>query len=157
MAVNQDVAGSIPSMPVLEKERDEMKVYVITSGEYSDYGIRAVEIDRNRAECICATLNKDIFYDRYEIEEYDTDAIQFDSNKKVMECYVAEFDYCTLNEVHIASPFISFERNEIKMFNQNGKRYIRITATFAKGTPMEKARKIMKDRVAKWKAEWEGL
>lgn len=134
-----------------------MKVYVITSGEYSDYGIRAVETDRNRAECICATLNKDTLYDKCEMEEYDTDAIQCDSNKKVMECYVADFDYCTLNEVYITSSFISFERNEIKMLNHNGKRYIRITATFAKGTPMEKARKIMKDRVAKWKAEREGL
>ena len=134
-----------------------MKVYVITSGEYSDYGICAVEIDRNRAECICATLNKDVFYEKCEIEEYDTDDIQCDSNKKVMECYVAEFNYCTLDEVYMASPFISFERNEIKMFNQNWKRHIRITATFAKGTPMEKARKIMKDRVAKWKAEREGL
>ena len=34
---------------------------------------------------------------------------------------------------------------------------ILIAATFPKDMPQEKARKIMKDRVSKWKAEKEGL
>ena len=39
-----------------------MKVYVITSGEYSDYCIRTVALSREKAEQICAMLNsqKDI-------------------------------------------------------------------------------------------------
>lgn len=36
-----------------------MKVYVITSGEYSDYGIRAVALSREKAELICAMLNSE--------------------------------------------------------------------------------------------------
>lgn len=35
-----------------------MKVYVITSGEYSDYGIEAVCLDKDKAEQICATINE---------------------------------------------------------------------------------------------------
>ena len=87
-----------------------MKVYVITSGEYSDYGIRAVALSREKAALICAMLNstKRYYSDVATIEEYDTDEIQ-------------------------------------------------IAATFPKDMPQEKARKIMKDRVAKWKAEQEGL
>ena len=34
-----------------------MKVYVITSGEYSDYCINAVSLNKETAERICATLN----------------------------------------------------------------------------------------------------
>ena len=37
-----------------------MKVYVITSGEYSGYGIRAVALSREKAELICGTAKKDI-------------------------------------------------------------------------------------------------
>ena len=35
-----------------------MKVYVITSGEYSDYCIRAIALSREKAELICAILNR---------------------------------------------------------------------------------------------------
>lgn len=57
-----------------------MKVYVITSGEYSDYGIRAVALSREKAELICAMLNSTERYysDVVTIEEYDTDEIQCD-------------------------------------------------------------------------------
>ena len=34
-----------------------MKVYVITSGEYSDYCIRTVALSGEKAEQICAMLN----------------------------------------------------------------------------------------------------
>lgn len=51
-----------------------MKVYVITAGEYSDYCIQAVTLNREKAELICAINNRNIRYseDRSKIEEYDT-------------------------------------------------------------------------------------
>lgn len=48
-----------------------MKVYVITKGEYSDYSICGVSLDREEAENIAKKCT-----DRYseaEVEEYDTD------------------------------------------------------------------------------------
>ena len=58
-----------------------MKVYVITAGEYSDYCIQAVTLNREKAELICAINNRNIRYseDRSKIEEYDTDEIQCES------------------------------------------------------------------------------
>ena len=54
-----------------------MKVYVITSGEYSDYCINAVSLNKETAERICATLNANLEYygEISRIEEYDTDDI----------------------------------------------------------------------------------
>lgn len=51
-----------------------MKVYVITSGEYSDYYINAVALTRENAEQICAMLNspKRHYSDVATIKEYDT-------------------------------------------------------------------------------------
>ena len=48
-----------------------MKVYVITKGHYSDYGICAVAIDREKAEMLKIACS-----DRWEearVEEYDTE------------------------------------------------------------------------------------
>lgn len=63
-----------------------MKVYVITKGEYSDYGICAVTTDKEKAE-----LLREKFSDRYEpadIEEYDTDASDnLLKYKNVYDCY----------------------------------------------------------------------
>lgn len=54
-----------------------MKVYVITAGEYSDYCIQAVTLNREKAELICAINNRNIRYseDRSKIEEYDRQSI----------------------------------------------------------------------------------
>lgn len=35
-----------------------MKVYLITSGDYSDYHVDYVKLDREEAEKICAVNNK---------------------------------------------------------------------------------------------------
>lgn len=136
-----------------------MKVYVITSGEYSDYCIRTVALSREKAEQICAMLNsqKRDCSDAATIEEYDTDELQCDANEDVGLCYEAEFNYKTLGNTYWGEPFYSFARNEIKRELLGHGYEIQIAATFPKDMPQEKARKIMKDRVAKWKAEQEGL
>ena len=136
-----------------------MKVYVITSGEYSDYGIRAVALSREKAELICAMLNSEKRYycDVATIEEYDTDELQCDANEDVGLCYEAWFNYKTLKNIYWGEPFYSFARNEIKRGISGHGYEIQIAVTFPKDMPQEKARKIMKDRVSKWKAEQEGL
>ena len=136
-----------------------MKVYVITSGEYSSYGIRAVALSQEKAELICAMLNSEKRYycDVATIEEYDTDELQCDANEDVGLCYEAAFNYKTLKNIYFDEPFYSFARNEIKRGISGHGYEILIAATFPKDRPLAKARKIMKDRVSKWKAEQEGL
>ena len=48
-----------------------MIVYVLTSGEYSDYRILAVAIDAEKAKLLQAKLNP-LHYNDVCIEEYDT-------------------------------------------------------------------------------------
>lgn len=136
-----------------------MKAYVITSGEYSDYCILTVALSREKAEQICAMLNsqKRFYSDAVIIEEYDTDEIQCESIGDVGICYTAKFDYKALEIVYWGEPFYSFTRNEIKRGFLNEKNAIFMSATFPRDMPQEKVRKIMKDRVAKWKAEREDL
>lgn len=51
------------------------KVYILTSGEYSDYSIEAVTLDKDQAE----TLER--IHTDWNVEEYDTDDI------KILEKY----------------------------------------------------------------------
>lgn len=78
-------------------------------------------------------------------------------NEDVGLCYEAKFNYKTLENIYWGEPFYSFARNEIKRGLLDHRYEILIAATFPKDMPQEKARKIMKDRVVKWKAEREGL
>ena len=57
-----------------------MKIYVVTSGEYSEYHIDAVFADKKKAELYCAVREEKefldnqslVFGDEYMIEEFDT-------------------------------------------------------------------------------------
>lgn len=50
-----------------------MKIYVVTQGVYSDYGIIGVFLDRKMAEVFCAVKHDADDYDDIHIEEYNTD------------------------------------------------------------------------------------
>ncbi len=53
-----------------------MKVYVVTSGEYSDYHIVAVFIDRDLAYRYATVRKLEDRWDDYNVEIYDTDDIK---------------------------------------------------------------------------------
>lgn len=57
-----------------------MKVYVITSGEYSDYGICAVTLDKKQAELLKERYSGK--WDEARIEEYDTDDYKIEAGDK---------------------------------------------------------------------------
>ena len=63
-----------------------MKVYVITKGSYSDYGICGVAIDKDKAEIL-----KKLYSDRYEeanIEEYDTEEEEIPNDLRTVYSFV---------------------------------------------------------------------
>lgn len=132
-----------------------MKVYLITSGEYSDYHVDYVKLDREEAEKICAVKNKELRGDIFDIEEYDTDEIKADPDTEVKKAYTASEYYGGL---HIGGPIYTVsDINKLEQHNRNGNKWISGIATFPKSITDEKAHKIIQDRVAKFKAEKEGI
>lgn len=125
-----------------------MKVYIVTSGEYSDYGIRAVFTNHKKAELYCATHNTKTCSEECYIEEYETKDFDIESNripKRVVEfrCYQEEI---TL----LDRTYFTFDNID---YIHKGCCEIIGCVTVNKNTPEEKVRKIIADKVAKFKAE----
>lgn len=131
-----------------------MKVYVITQGEYSDYGIRAVSLDKEDAERKCALLNRNVRNGEYcEIEEYNTDDLKVNTDEEVKKKFVME-TRCGTEWFY--ESYLTFN-DENKIHSSKGGKIISAVATFPTDTTEEQAKKIMLDRVAKFKAERVGL
>lgn len=129
-----------------------MKVYVITSGEYSSYHINGVSLDKHKAEEICATLNDNMFLNNYsEIEEYDTDEIKVNTNNAIKTRFDMVIDKNTGFQIYFQSGFlVTKDVNEISVTADGS---IEIIATLPRETTDEEAKKIMLDRIAEFKAE----
>lgn len=136
-----------------------MKVYVITQGGYSDYSIRAVSLDKDDAERKCAILNRNVRNGDYcEMEEYDTEDMVVETNEEVKRRFELTVYRETMETVWPIESHLTFENiNKIQnsAYKTNG--CIDIIATLQKDTAEEQAKKIMLDRVAKFKAERAGL
>lgn len=137
-----------------------MKVYVITQGEYSDYGVRAVSLDKDDAERKCALLNRDARCGEYcEIEEYDTDDMIVETTGEVKKRF--EMTVCqNTGEIRwYEESYLTFDdENRIYFsktdcFKYGSDKHISIIATLPTDTTEEQAKKIMLDRMAKFKAE----
>lgn len=132
-----------------------MKVYIVTSGIYSDYQIHAVFTDREKAHIYCALYNQTIrkYGDPYNIEEYETNDFKIESQKKSGVLYsfwadpigkaVESHKYYIFSEdvEDFCEKCISNKENTVFLEEEND----------------EKAQKIFFDRKAKEKAESEGL
>lgn len=137
-----------------------MTVYVITQGEYSDYSIRAVSLDKKDAERKCALLNREARCAEYcEIEEYETEDITIDTNEEVKKRF--EMTVCqNTGEIRwYEESYLTFDdENKIYFsktdcFKCGSDKHISIVATLPTSTTKEQEKKIMLDRVAKFKAE----
>lgn len=126
-----------------------MKVYVVTQGEYSDYHICAVVLDREKAEFL-----KGKFTDKWstaEIEEYDTDEYN-----EIYQ-YNHYYNCCDVNGVVIVKEctcddLIHALRYYNSVYNVAGKLVTKVAANSEK-----EAVKKAADRFAKYKAERMGL
>lgn len=104
-----------------------MKVYVVTNGEYSDYHICEVFLDKRKAELYCATRNKgkDCFGYYYAIEEYNThdDKINAKDDKTV---YTYDFNRAYVHYGHKQEPIIMFERDARKLKDESDERIVSV-------------------------------
>lgn len=134
----------------------KQEVYVVTSGEYSDYGINRIFLDQDLAEAYCAAHHNDSPYgeDRPQIEVWE---ISDESDIKVDKVYKALWFSQTIYRPN--QPIISWkmEYNTLPFeskIDENRYRelsgYIPITKTI---TDEEEAIKIISDIIAKYKAE----
>lgn len=138
-----------------------MKVYVITSGEYSDYHIVAVETDYEVAKRIVAQLNTEGKQWENRIEEHETGKYEIYGNTAVKRLYRMEVDFKSGEIIYFSEPYIvAHEENDIEISKEvlYGKTvHIHITATFPVSYEKSKVKKIMLDRIAKFKAEKMGI
>lgn len=136
-----------------------MKIYIVTCGEYSDYGILAAFLDKTKAEAFVEKYNRpDGYYDRAEIEEYE-EGIPFDFNSH--DIYKVRFYEGTDRAPDVTKT----ELNDSFMY-QNIPRVVAPSSSYISNwshlvtvaaKDEKHAFKIACDTLAKWKAEKEGL
>lgn len=126
-----------------------MKVYIVTSGCYSDYSIDAVFTDRKKAEMYCAIHNEE----DQDIEEWETEDDSITVDKPVLKRWVGirtrdgvskveEEGYCLNSIFHVHEKYY-----------YGG--YDRIIMSTSIDKTAEQAQKIMYDKLAAWKYEKE--
>ena len=144
------------------------KVYIVTSGDYSDYSIDSVFSSREAAEKRCAVWRQEDLWDEPRIEEYE---LEDGSNVIVEQVYKAiAFDQrCVFyqNEICVdfdmmydVKPFEEKINKKEKTHLKNGKTvelYYGILPVNKTVETETEAEKIIFDRLAKWKAEQMGL
>ena len=139
-----------------------MKVYIITQGEYSDYHICAVAVDRKRAEHIAKLYNGE--YNETQIEEFDTDDVGLDKydleNEPLLRYYVrlnrgwepeVSEEYLKASDVKNHKTVGNFARRA------NGMAETNVYYAHVVADTKEKAIKIAQDMYAKALAEYYNL
>lgn len=134
------------------------KVYIVTSGEYSDYRINKVFSSLEKAEKYCARVNvKDDGYSDYYcnlcyVEEFNLDDCEVSDNINVF--YEYRFYFENQNNVE---PIITSDKpvTTVRELPYDYK-YTAVCVTL-KERNYAKAKKIQQDYLAKKKAEQNGL
>lgn len=130
-----------------------MKIYIVTSGCYSDYGIDAVFLDEKEAEKYIATKNKeDAWHDNYDIEEYETQDGKINIGNNVIgyeyEGYISKSWYLGHEK------FVVNETADIIFQSEASKDWDKV---WLKDKNYELAKKILCDRFAEHQAKKEGI
>lgn len=128
-----------------------MKIYVVTSGCYSDYGIDAVFVDKKEAAKFAAVKNKSGNYTTYRIESYETDDGKIDIGNNAVGFEYSAFvksDYF-MNE----TLYVSYD--PVPKFKSEASNYW--LCVWLEEEDYELAEKILRDRFAEHKAKKEGI
>jgi len=126
-----------------------MKVYIVTSGCYSDYSIDAVFTDRKKAEMYCAIHN----VEDQDIEEWETEDDSITVDKPVLKRWVGIHKSNGLSEVEEEGYCLTPIFQVCEKYYYGG--YDRIIMSTSMDKTAEQAQKIMYDKLAAWKYEKE--
>lgn len=141
---------------------DSNKVYLITAGEYSDYGVLAVCSTREKAEHFCEVLNRNggWYGDKAEIEEYPVDSIPIEDLDIPVWCVGFSGDPCCVYAVTKRDRGGALDINKLNPYRVHdfsasvgGSDY---TIDVLAETEEEAVKKAS-DYLAKYRAEKEGL
>lgn len=124
-----------------------MKVYIITSGSYSDYRIEGVFLDEDKASVYQALH----FPNDGEVEIFDTDEFQVETSIPVYREWLATIKVDGEIEVReygsfSVHPMFKVMSSGVSITNQ-------VLFTTNKNADEESARKILSDKLAEWKYE----
>lgn len=130
-----------------------MKVYIVTSGSYSDYHIDDVFIDLEQAYLYCAARNGSIGGD-YTVEVYDTDYCKLESKRHVNRIWwgkIPRINSRLFGELQSSLyRWETFDTND--NINDRGG-WVEIYVTTDTDVPEEKVKRIMLDRFHRWRYE----
>lgn len=127
------------------------KIYIVTTGEYSDYQIVACFSSKEKAEKYSAVKNASERWSPYYIEEYDVDSADVDDNIKVRYVYRAYFRKTRVPK-RIEVIYCGTTTNEVGSKISCGTSYYNVDVVLDKKNK-SKAQKIADDMLAKFKAE----
>lgn len=138
-----------------------MKVYVITSGEYSSYEIQAVALDEKEARVKCAALNgdEDRRYSQCRIEEYDTEDFKLPTDKAInlkFHIHVRVNSGEIIEIIEFSDYVPTTEEVNMECYDYYGQA-VECIAVLPDGTTEDEAKKIMLDRIAEFKAKKAGI
>ena len=123
------------------------KLYAVTSGRYSDYGIITLCSDKERAESIVRWYNRYEKYDKASVEEYEDGIVVPDESVEPYE--VTFLDDGSLKKVENCGPSHIFYRRMLKCVD--GRLIFYVLAE-----DEESAKKIAAEKRAKYIAETSG-
>ena len=131
-----------------------MKIYIVTSGEYSDYHIDAVFLDRQKALQYCAAneISEDV-----SVEGWETADESIEGSKTVNRKYLG---FIERGEIRIVGKLYTFAKVGCE-FDRNGLWFAgkpmannaRFVCVFPIGMGIDKVRKAIQDHFAKWAYE----
>lgn len=136
------------------------KVYVVTSGEYSDYHIVGVTMDEEKAHRI-ADLLSECDCDEAHVEEYDADEFE-----KQWKDETVIFRGCLDRHWGKSNPvyaFVTYEQNEkaldyplgvVSHFRDKLNDFYKV---YVRAKDREHAIKIAEDKIAEYRAQEEGI
>jgi hypothetical protein len=122
-----------------------MKVYIVTSGSYSDYTIEAVFTDKGQAELYGAIY-------KYEIEEFETDEYKIEGKKEDLKeawMYEKGLDLFGLLYERLYFDSLTFDDKDAINVQKTPRPKIEIRKMFDRDTDREKIMKIMRDEYAR--------
>ena len=139
-----------------------MKVYAVTSGDYSDYHIVAITDDKEKAEALAELINKqDEYYDGSAcVEEYDTKAVDIavaHPNRKYFKVVSSAIDKWIIRCFELSLDDYLQYKDHSCYFTQKSDHFYDYWNFYCFARSQDQAIKKATDWLAKKKAEEAGL
>lgn len=129
-------------------------IYIITSGDYSEYSINSVWSSKEIAEKNCELLNAGSRWVEYQVEEWSMDVPQLDTQRTMLgEKAVYDFD---AHGLHVDVANVVFTDAIFSKVDE-GKPVFTRTKLAVMGYDKEKCLRIVFDVMAQKRAEDEGI